>query len=350
MSKNFYEILEITENEKKLSGESFEKVLKNNYKKLAKKWHPDRFSTKSEDERKDAEEKFKEISEAYNTLSDPQKRQEYDFKENGMNGDPFEGFNPWDIFGGRSRAKQQYKGADIQVKVKLTLEEAYHGGKKEIQYQKQETCGHCNGTGSADGRVETCPHCNGTGMVSEIRRQGNMQMMSSHPCPHCKGSGKKITKPCPKCNGKGMTNVTITETIDISRGIKTGGYITLSGKGCELPKGYDGVNGDLHVIFIIKNHDIYDVEDDDLFVDLHIDVVDAMLGCEKVIKCIDGTEVKLTIPELTKHGHTFVIKGKGMPSSNRFGDFGNCCAVVCFDLPKKLSNKQKEILRNFKNC
>lgn len=350
--KNYYDILEISENDRNLSENEFKKILQKNYKNLAKKWHPDRFSTKSEKEKKEAEEKFKEISEAYNTLSDPQKKQQYDFQQNGgADFDPFEGFNPWDIFGGRGRSAQQmYKGQDIQIKVEISLEEAYNGGKKEVQYQKQTTCGHCNGTGSSDGKVETCQHCNGSGMVSEIKQQGNMRMVSSHPCPHCKGSGKKISKPCSHCGGNGMTVTTYKETVEIPRGAKTGSYITLSGKGSELPKGYNGVNGDLHIIFIVKEHDIYEVSDNDIFMDLHVDIVDAMLGCEKTVKCIDGSEVKIKIPELTKHGHTFIIKGKGMPYINLKDTFGNCCAVITIDMPEKLTNKQKELLKEFKNA
>lgn len=352
MEKNFYDILELSENDRKLQGEEFDKILKANYKKLARQWHPDKFSTKSEKEKSEAEDKFKEISEAYNTLSDPQKRQEYDFGNMEGGFDPFSGFNPFDIFGNRqNRTHQQiYKGQNITIEVGISLEEAYNGGEKEIKYTKKTMCGHCNGTGSDDGKTHTCTYCNGTGMISDVQQRGNMRMVSSHPCPHCNGTGRTFSKPCSHCNGEGMENVEIKEKIIIPAGVADGMYHTFKGKGCDLPKGYNGVSGDLTIVFRINKHPYFIVEPQfkNLKCNLDIDVIDLMLGCEREIKCIDGSTVNIKIPELTENNHVFVIKGKGMPVLNT-SDYGNLKVVVDAKMPKKLSNKQRELLKKFKN-
>lgn len=355
VEKNFYDILELSNEERKLNGDEFDKVLKNKYKKLARQWHPDKFSTKSEEEKKNAEEKFKEISEAYNTLSDTEKRQQYDFTQNGgFSGgfNPFGGgFDPFDIFGSRrSQQQRTYKGKDIQVEVEVSLEEVYYGGKKEFSYQRMTSCGHCNGTGSADGKSSTCPHCNGSGMVSEVKRQGNMQMMSSRPCPHCQGTGKKITNPCPHCHGEGMKLEVIKETVDVPKGVIDGAYSVLQGKGCGLPKGLNGVNGDLHVIFVVEDNDKFNVNGNNLISSLDIDIFDALLGCERKVICIDGKEVTIKIPELTKEGHNFVIKGKGMPKFNNSSSYGDLIVKIHYKLPNKLSNKQRELLKKVKEA
>lgn len=351
-NKDYYEILGLSEEDKQLGEKDFNSKLKKNYRSLAAKWHPDKFSTKSEDEKNEAEEKFKEISEAYNTLSDSEKRKQYDFQQNmGEGFNPFGGFNPWDIFGrGGQTQRRQYQGKDINVEVEITLEDAYFGGKRDITYNIVESCGRCNGTGSADGKTHECPHCKGTGMVSEVVQRGNMRMVSSRPCPHCNGSGKTVSDPCPDCGGSGMKEVTKKETIEIPVGVVEGYYFTLAGKGCGLPKGYEGINGDLNIIFKIKPHDIYKCNStNDLIYSLDVDVVDAMLGCEKVIPCIDGSTVTVKIPELTKHGHVFTIKNRGMKNMMNHNYIGNLKAVVNITMPKSLSNKQRELLEKFKN-
>ena len=349
--KSYYDILELSEEDRNLNEKDFNDKLKKKYKSLARQWHPDRFSTKSEEERKNAEEKFKEIAEAYNTLSDPDKRKQYDFQTGGADFDPFgAGFNPWDIFGGGRQRQQTYQGQDINIEVVLTLEEAFAGGEKTVSYKKKKMCGHCNGTGSEDGKTHTCSHCNGSGMISEVRQQGNMRMVSSRPCPHCNGTGKTYSKPCPHCNGEGMKDDEYKETVTFPAGIVDGMYHTFSGKGGELPKGYNGIPGDLNVIFRVKQHPKFTVESQyiNLKCTLDVDVVDLMLGCEKEIECIDGTTVKLKIPELTENNHIFIIKGKGMPVVGEKGH-GNLRVVINAKMPKSLNNKQRKLLKDFKN-
>lgn len=354
-NKNYYDILGLSEEDKALNGKEFEEKLKKSYKNLARKWHPDRFSTKSEKEQKEAEEKFKEIAEAYNVLSDPEQRRQYDFQTGGgPDFDPFAGLNPWDIFGGYGRTQQKpmYKGQNVDIEVVLTLEEAYSGVTKDVTYNRDVMCGHCNGTGSDDGKTHACPHCNGTGMVSERVQRGNMTMVSSHPCPHCNGTGKTYSKPCSHCNGNGMKQASSTERIVIPAGVVDGVFETFPGKGNELPKGYEGIPGDLHIIFRIRPHDVFKRESafSNLRIDIDLNVFDAVLGCEKEVPCIDGSTVKIKIPELTENGHTFIIKGKGMPIYNNNKERGNMKVVVNVKMPKTLSNKQRELLKKVKNA
>lgn len=352
---NYYSILGLSDDDKNLNEKDFNEKLKKSYKNLARKWHPDKFSTKSEAEKKEAEEKFKEISEAYNTLSDPQKRQEYDFKQNGGMGDgfdPFGGFNPWDIFNRAqaSQRQQMYKGQNVDVEVEITLEEAYTGGEKEVTYNTKTMCGNCNGTGSADGKTHTCPHCNGTGTISERRQHGNMTMINNRPCQHCNGTGKSFSEPCPHCHGEGMKTVTNKIKITIPAGVINGAYQTLQGKGCELPKGYNGVSGDLNVFFIVLPHkDFIPEPNGGLRHVLNLNVIDALLGCEKKIKCIDGSEVSVKIHERVNNNHVFVIKGKGMPIFNGNGK-GDMRVVVQLEMPNSLSNKQRELLKKIRDC
>lgn len=354
MEKNFYDILGITEEERNLNDADFKKVLNTNYKNLAKKWHPDRFATKSEKERTEAEEKFKEISEAYNTLSDSEKRQQYDYMNNGGGGfDPFEDIDPFSFFRNYNAGPRTVKGQNVQVQVDIVLKESYHGGEKKVSYNKLKTCGHCNGTGSENGVIEKCTHCNGTGMVSEIRRQGNMQMMSSHPCPHCHGTGQRITTPCKHCNGRGMENVTEEETITIPRGVTTGQYIVNVGKGCEAArtKGANSINGDLVIVFnVIDEGYLFERDGDDLIRNVKLDVFDGLLGCDLKITAIDDSEITINIPSLTEYNHTFTIKGKGMPNPKNNSNVGDLKIIVRYDMPKSLNNEQRKLIKRAKNA
>lgn len=354
MEKNFYDILGITEEERNLPENDFDKVLKTKYKKLAREWHPDKFATKSEEEKKTAEERFKEISEAYNTLSDSSKRQQYDFQNNG-GGYGFDDIDPFSFFrnmhgGGYGfNGQRTVKGQNVQVQVDITLEDAYNGGETEVEYDVLRTCRKCNGTGSANGKAEACHYCDGTGMRTDVQRRGNMQTITQRPCPHCNGTGKKITTPCQHCNGEGMESVREKERITIPKGVVTGQYYVINGKGCEAPsvKGTQSINGDLIVIFNVIEGEFHR-SGNDLLKELKINVFDALLGCDVKVTSIDNKEININIPECTKDGHVFIIKGKGMPNMQNSNIIGDLKLIVKYTIPSSLTNKERELIKKLK--
>lgn len=354
--KDYYEILGITEEEKKLTGDAFNDVCKKKYHTLALKYHPDRWATKSEQERKEAEEKFKDIAEANEILSDPQKRAQYD--NGGANFD-FNGFDPMDIFRraggfdpfggfGFNFGQQVNKGGDIYASVTLTLEEAYNGCKKEIKINKKITCCHCKGSGFKDGIKHDCKRCNGSGFVTVKRQLSPNQFMSStNPCPECMGSGADLKQPrCSYCKGTGYETEIVTEEIDVPRGVGNNMMFRIDGLG-DAPKG-KGVNGDLLVSVTVKDDPYFSRPD--VINLVHYESVpfnEVMLGFKKDFKCIDGSEVTVYCKELTKPGETYFFKGKGMPDPNRPSVRGDYAIVINYQLPDKLTDKQKEMLKNF---
>ena len=356
-NKDYYEILGITEEEKKLSQSEFEKVLKKKYRSSALKYHPDRWANGTDEEKKDAEQKFKEIAEANEVLSDPQKRQMYDnggFEFNTDGFDPFEMFRNMagsfgggfsDFFGGgRQRVN---RGSSVQAHVSMTLEEAYFGGDKKVTVTRQKSCIHCNGTGSADGKTSTCPQCQGRGRIAKhIQLSPNSYQTIETVCQHCGGTGKKITTPCSHCNGSGLESVTTTETFDFPRGLSDGMVINVPGMGNE-PNG-GGQNGDLHIIVHIYPHSYYTRPDEINLI--HYDDVpfnDCLLGFKKEYMAIDGTKVVVDAPELTPHGKAFIFKGKGMPHPNNPNIVGDYAVVINHKLPNKLTDEQKKKLKDF---
>lgn len=356
-NKDYYEILGITEEEKKLSQSEFEKVLKKKYRSSALKYHPDRWANGTDEEKKDAEQKFKEIAEANEVLSDPQKRQMYDnggFEFNTDGFDPFEMFRNMagsfgggfsDFFGGgRQRVN---RGSSVQAHVSMTLEEAYFGGDKKVTVTRQKSCIHCNGTGSADGKTSTCPQCQGRGRIAKhIQLSPNSYQTIETVCQHCGGTGKKITTPCSHCNGSGLESVTTTETFDFPRGLSDGMVINVPGMGNE-PNG-GGQNGDLHIIVHIYPHSYYTRPDEINLI--HYDDVpfnDCLLGFKKEYMAIDGTKVVVDAPELTPHGKAFIFKGKGMPHPNNPNIVGDYAVVINHKLPNKLTSEQKKKLKDF---
>ena len=356
-NKDYYEILGITEEEKKLSQSEFEKVLKKKYRSSALKYHPDRWANGTDEEKKDAEQKFKEIAEANEVLSDPQKRQMYDnggFEFNADGFDPFEMFRNMaggfgggfgDFFGG-SRQRVN-RGSNVQAHVSMTLEEAYFGGDKKVTVTRQKSCVHCNGTGSADGTTSACPQCKGRGRIAKhIQLSPNSYQTFETVCQHCGGTGKKITTPCSHCNGSGLESVTTTETFDFPRGLSDGMVINVPGMGNE-PNG-GGQNGDLHIIVHIYPHSYYTRPDEINLI--HYDEVpfnECLLGFKKEYMAIDGTKVVVDAPELTPHGKAFIFKGKGMPYPNNPNIVCDYAVVINHKLPTKLTNEQKKKLKEF---
>lgn len=354
-----YEILGVDRN-------ASQEEIKKAYRRLAKKYHPDLNPGD-----KEAEQKFKEINEAYEILSDPQKRAQYDqfghaafeqggsqqggfgdFGEGGFDFD-FGGFG--DIFGdifsdffgtGRRKAeKGPKKGADIRYDLTLTFEEAAFGTEKEIEVERFEVCDVCHGTGVKPGsRPETCPVCHGTGEIRQTQNTPFGRIVNIRTCPRCHGEGKIITDPCQKCGGTGKIRKRRKIKVTIPAGIDEGQMLTLRGEGEPGLRG--GPNGDLYIVIHVKPHEIFKREGYDVYVKIPISFADAALGGEIKIPTLDGM-VSFTIPEGTQTGTKFKLRGKGIPHIGGRGR-GDQIVEVYVEVPKRLSEKQKELLREFK--
>ena len=352
--RDFYEVLGV---EKGASAEDIKRA----YRKLAGKYHPDRNPGD-----KTAEEKFKEIGEAYEVLSDDDKRARYDqfghagvdpnFNPNagagfgGFGGGGFGGFGDLgDIFGdffggGSSRATQNAprRGENVATRLELTFEEAAFGCEKEVSALRIENCGSCNGTGSADGSVETCSHCRGTGQVRTTQNFMGMQMQSTAPCPRCSGRGKVIKTPCNTCKGKGKVRRTQKIRVKVPAGVDEGQSVRVRGEGCVGSNG--GPNGDLLVEVLIREHPIFTRDGVDVLCEVPITFTQAALGAQIQVPTLDG-KVSFDIPEGTQTGTTFTLPGKGIPyvgSSRRRGDE---LFTVVVETPTKLTKEQKDLLR-----
>ena len=351
--KDYYQILGVDRN-------ASEDEISKAFKKLALQYHPDRWVGKSEKEQKEAEEKFKDINEAYQVLSDTDKRARYDNPmsdepggfEGGFNPfggyNPFtgEGFDPFGMFRNRQQQKVVVVGDDINITIDVSIYDAYNGGKKNITYIKKVHCSDCNGTGSADGKEKICPYCNGTGMISEQKRNGYMISIKTRPCNHCNGTGKIVENPCKTCNGSGLKTITVTEQIEIPRGIFDGAQIAFPDLGSE-PKG-EGRNGHLIVTYRVKEDDYFKI--DGYCNVYHIENIkfnEALLGCEREIKFLDGTTKKIKIPEGTKDNTNFTYNGKGMLNIQN-GKIEDYNVIVNYVYPKKLTKEQKKTLEDFK--
>lgn len=360
--KDYYSILGITDDEKNLSGSEFQEVVKKKYRTLAMKFHPDRWANATEKEKKEAEEKFKDIAEANEVLSDPNKRQMYD---NGGSDFNFDGFDPMEMFrrmheemggfggfGGFSSffgGGRTSKGSDIEASVEITLQEAYTGVRKAVRIEKKKKCSHCNGTGSEDGKDHTCPTCGGSGRIMHRQQiTANGFSMVQSICPACGGRGKTVSNKCKRCNGTGLESVYETEYVDIPKGISNGMAVAIPQKG-NPPEG-NGVYGDL-IIYVSVKDDNYFYRPDGINVIHYEDVPfnEALLGFKKEFRCLDGTKVTVNAPELTPNGKSFIFSGKGFPNPNNPRQVGDYAVVIRHLLPKKLNNKQREALKNFNN-
>lgn len=350
--KDYYKILGITDEEKKLQGEEFEKILKNKYRKLCLKWHPDKCHDESK--KKEYEEKFKEIAEANEVLSDATKRSQYDNPNSGFSFDGFGGRNPFDImndfgfdpfdhfgFGGSRKQKNRVvKGQSIRINVPLTLEDIFNGVKKTIKYPCLDTCPDCKGSGmGSNSRIETCPHCGGTGAL--FQQKGMMQVMTT--CPHCGGQGKKIVNPCTKCQGNGVVKSEKQTELNIPKGVGNGDTLTVEGGG-NPPIGEKGVNGDLLIVISEVEHPKFVRRGNDLLFEMEVPIVDAILGCKVEVDTIDGKRLSTKLEQGVDSGTNIRFANKGLPiyGTNRFG---HMIGVVKTIIPKKLNNREKDLLR-----
>ncbi|MBR3646889.1 MAG: molecular chaperone DnaJ [Paludibacteraceae bacterium] len=363
--RDFYEVLGVA---KTATAEDIKKA----YKKLALQYHPDRHVNDSEAEKKAAEEKFKEAAEAYEVLSNPQKRQRYDqfgfagmggasgFSGAGMDmsdifaqfGDLFEswgmrggGFSSF--FGGGGGSPRTRRGNNLRVKVKVTLEEVATGVEKKIKVRKAVSCPHCNGTGSADGVMDTCPTCKGKGRITRLRQSFFGQMQQVEICPDCEGEGKVIKNKCPHCGGEGIVRDEEVITIQIPAGVAEGMELNVPGKGNAAPRG--GVPGNLLVLVEEEPHKELVRVDNDLVYNLLISVPTAALGAQVEIPTLQG-KVKVPISAGTQPGKVLRLRGKGLPQIDQYGrkiGQGDLLVNVTVYIPEKLSKDEKAWMEQF---
>lgn len=343
--RDYYEILGVERS-------ADEREIKKAYKRLAMKYHPDRNPDNPE-----SEEKFKEAKEAYEILSDAQKRAAYDkFGHAGVDpnqagpggfgggadfGDVF-GDIFGDIFGGGRRSQRAARGADLRYNMELTLEEAVRGVSKEIKVPTLVECDECHGSGARTGTsAQTCPTCHGSGQVQ--MRQGFFAVTQA--CPHCHGKGKIITDPCRKCHGDGRVQKTKTLSVKIPADVDTGDRIRLAGEG-EAGE-FGAPAGDLYVQVHVKDHPIFVRDGNNLYCEIPISFTTAALGGEVAVPTLDG-RLMLKIPAETQSGRMFRLRGKGVRSL-RSGSEGDLLCKAVVETPVKLSDEQKELLKQLED-
>ena len=350
--RDYYEVLGVQK------GSSAEEI-KKAYRKLALKYHPDR-----NPDNKEAEEKFKEAAEAYEILSDDEKRSRYDQfgfagvdpnygAGQGSYGGGFGGFGDFgdlgDIFGSffgggasRSNPNGPRRGENVGTRLELTFEEAAFGCEKEVGAQRIENCSACSGTGSADGAVETCSYCRGAGQVRTTQNFMGMQMQSSTVCPQCSGRGKIIKTPCNTCRGKGKVRRTQKIKVKVPAGVDHGQSVRVRGEGCVGTNG--GPSGDLLVEIGIRRHPIFSRQDYTVLCEVPISFTQAALGTKIQVPTLDG-KVEFDLPEGTQTGATFTLREKGIPMVNNPRRRGDQRFTVVVETPTKLTKEQKDLLR-----
>ncbi|MGI6213174.1 MAG: molecular chaperone DnaJ [Christensenellales bacterium] len=350
--KDYYKILEIDRN-------ADADQIKSAYRRMAKMYHPDLYSTKSESEKKAAEAKFKEVQHAYDVLSDPQKKAAYDQfgSEDGPTmgaGNPFGAGGFTDIFsdifsafsdvGGRGRRQtrmQTMPGDDIEYTLRLDFKEACEGVSKDISFTRIEKCPTCSGSGAKVGTdKKRCSKCGGTGSITVNQRTVFGTMQTVRTCDACGGSGETIDTPCPNCSGKGRMRRTRTLKVNIPAGVDEGQILTMRGEGSASPG--NGPNGNLLIIFSIRSHPLFKRDGFDLHFDLPITAFQAVLGAKIDIPTLDGITTA-EIPAGTQSGTILRIRGKGIKHLRRDA-YGDLMVRVVIDIPKGISNKQRKKL------
>jgi molecular chaperone DnaJ len=357
--RDYYEVLGVDKNADEAS-------IKKAYRKLAMQYHPDK-----NPDNKAAEEKFKEASEAYEVLSDKEKRQIYDqYGHAGVEGQFGAGGFSWEnfthrsdlndifgdgfssifdsIFGGgfgsRSSGRSSNHGEDLQIELSLSLKEIAVGAEKKIKISTKEACDKCNGTGSADGQVETCSQCRGSGQIRQVRQSLFGQMQTVSECPSCRGEGKIIKNKCSKCYGEGRMAKVKEISVKIPAGVEENQYIRLRGQGNVGPRG--GTRGDILVLIHEKQDDLFERHSNDIVMEYPISISQAVLGDEILVPTLSG-KVKMKIPSGTQSGRLFRLKGQGIQSLNSYSKGDEIVRVVVV-IPTKISKEETEMFTKLK--
>lgn len=362
--RDYYEVLGVNKN-------ATDDELKKAYRKLAKKYHPDA----NPDDKAGAEAKFKEVNEAYENLSDPQKRKMYDqfgttdpqgfggaggpfggqggyysysssdFGDFGDLGDIFSSFFGGGFGGRNSSTRRQSgprKGADLNMKMDITFEQAFLGVEKEIIITRNDTCDTCHGSGAKPGTSKTtCTMCNGTGQVTQVQNTILGQMQTRRTCSACHGTGEIIKEPCETCHGNGTVRKQPKIKVKIPAGIDDNQTVVLRGEGEPGEKG--GPKGDLYITVRIKKHSIYTRKGNNVLCEVPITITQATLGAELEIPMVDGTKERYKIPDGTQTGSKFTIRNKGFKSVNS-SNVGDFVFTVTVQTPKRLTKEQRELL------
>ena len=369
--EDYYEILGV-------SRDATEQEIKKAYRKLAKQYHPDTYKG----DKKEAEEKFKEISEAYEVLIDKEKRAKYDQIGHRVVDETFgpEGFD-WShfthyrdvedifgsaifdsffgsaaspgfasrggifdvLFGTREGIQRPIRGADVRLSLDITLEDAALGAEKTIEVPMSRTCKTCGGSGTRSGKSSACPSCKGTGQMRNVQTKGGTRVITATVCPHCKGTGRATYDLCSVCGGAGTESKRTKILLKIKKGAYTGYEIKIPEAGRPPEPGIGGKPGDLRVVLNILPHPTFERQGDDLYMRTQISFVQAALGGEVVVTTIDGKHVKVKIPAETQTNTKFRLRGLGMPQLN--DGRGDMYVEVLVQTPENLTERQKELLR-----
>lgn len=330
-NKNLYDILGVSKN-------ATDDEIKRAYRKLSIKWHPDKHMNESEEKQKDAEEKFKEVSYAYEILSNKEKRQQYDLfgttdgsfsnGGQGMNAEDImnefmraHGFGGFGGFGGATQSQNIYRrGADKKIKIKVTLEDIYFERFKEVAYEVERPCDECGGRGSVNGRDVRCPYCGGKGRIIETKQWDGGIFSTESTCPHCQGTGYFVEDPCTHCGGTGVVMEKVSRGFKVPKIDKLGCTFKMEceGHSCHNNR---GTNGDLYFIFVLKNDPysqftIDHTNNANIRTTINVSALDCIVGCDKEVKTVDGKTLKFKIPQGTKDGCEFTFNGKGFKLSN----------------------------------